>query len=388
MTLLSGTTERIRKHHDLACWLALFHASGIGPVIFRTLLDVFDSPAAVLTAIRQGPLPGQPDKTRRKLERSLMKPDWQAVERDLAWLESDPNHHILTWQDHAYPILLKEISDPPPLLFVHGDLAVLNTTQLAIVGSRNPTVTGQQTSEAFARELASLGLTITSGLALGIDAAAHRGALEAGGRTIAVLGCGLDRVYPRRHEALARSIIENGALVSELAPGSEPLPAHFPRRNRIISGLSVGTLVTEAALHSGSLITASQALEQGREVFAVPGSIHNPLARGCHQLLRQGAKLVQETSDIIEDITHLAALTTSRAGAKSRPSPVLNGVDPDYQKVIKTIGFEPTPVDVVVARTGMTVESLSSILLALEMNGVITSLPGGHYMRLANKETT
>ena len=210
----------------------------------------------------------------------------------MEWL-SQPGNHVVHFQDAAYPALLKQIADPPPLLFVRGDRDYLAQPQLAIVGSRNPTHTGRALAREFAAHLASFGLTITSGLASGIDGAAHQGAIEAGGTTLAVTGTGLDRVYPARHRDLAHRVAENGALVTEFPPGTAPLAANFPRRNRLISGLSLGTLVVEAALRSGSLITARSALEQGREVFAIPGSIHNPLARGCHALIRDGAKLVE-----------------------------------------------------------------------------------------------
>ena len=384
MTLPTRTSDRIRKHHDLACWLALLHTRGIGPATFRHLIDSIGAPAAILETARQGKLTGH--IRGRTLDSVLSRPDWQAVDRDIAWLEAGHDRHILTWDDDRYPVILKEISDPPPVLFVQGNVSLLSSPQLAIVGSRNPTISGQRLSEDFARQLAVQGLTITSGLALGVDAAAHRGALAATGRTIAVLGCGLDSVYPRRHEALAAEILEQGALVSELPTGAAPLPVHFPRRNRIISGLSVGTLVTEAAIRSGSLITALQALEQGREVFAIPGSIHNPLARGCHQLLRQGAKLVEQLNDIIEEIQPLVISNRGQPEAVPDNVPDNGRVDPAYQIVIKTIGFDPTPIDILAERTGMTVETLSSVLLSLELDGRIACLPGGHYICLGNEE--
>jgi len=230
--------------------------------------------------------------------------------------EPDPiqARHILTLHDPAYPALLKEIADPPPLLFVRGDPAVLSRPQLGIVGSRNPTPGGRSLAEDFARSLSRCGLVVTSGMALGIDAAGHRGALRGGGTTLAVAGTGPDRIYPARHRDLARAIVEQGAIISEFAPGTPALPSNFPRRNRIISGLSLGVLVVEAACRSGSLITARLAAEQGREVFALPGSIHNPLARGCHHLIRQGAKLVEDIEDIVEELGPLAAVISHRSG--------------------------------------------------------------------------
>ncbi|MEA2080504.1 MAG: DNA-processing protein DprA, partial [Pseudomonadota bacterium] len=266
------------ERNDLHYWLALHRAPAIGCRRCLKLLAEFDSPATIFQA--------SPDHLRSFSLRPesidyLMKPDWEAVERDLDWL-AQPDNSIVTCQDPGYPSLLQEISGPPPLLFIHGDPDFLSQPQLAIVGSRNPSHDGRSLAAEFAAHLAGCGLTITSGLASGIDAASHQGALRAGGNTVAVAGTGLDRVYPARHRELAHQIAENGALVSELSPGTGPLAANFPRRNRIISGLSLGTLVVEAALRSGSLITARAALEQGREVFAIPGSIHNPLTRGCH----------------------------------------------------------------------------------------------------------
>jgi DNA processing protein len=248
-----------------------------------------------------------------------------------------------------------------------------------MVGTRNPTPAGQETAQEFARHLAGVGLTITSGLALGIDAASHRGALAAGGYSVAVVGTGLDRVYPARHRELAHQIAEQGALVSEFSPGVPPLAANFPRRNRIISGLSVGTLVVEAARQSGSLITARLALEQGREVFAVPGSIHNPQARGCHQLLRQGAKLVETAQDVLEELGTLVSYVPQAAMQPDPDSDSLSELDADYQKVLKCIGHEPTSVDTVVERSGLTADAVCSMLLVLELQGFVAATNGGHY---------
>lgn len=363
---------------DIGYWLALLRAPGIGPSTFATLLDHFKSPRAVFesgaAARRACGLLGAPALD------YVQKPDWDTVEHDLAWL-AQPGRAVLTLLDAAYPALLREISDPPPLLFVHGDASCLAEAQLAIVGSRNPTPTGGETAFAFARHLAGAGLTITSGLALGIDAAGHRGALAGGGRTVAVLGCGLDRIYPVRHRELAQEIAARGAVISEYPPGTAPLPQHFPRRNRIISGLSLGTLVVEAALRSGSLITARCAAEQGREVFAIPGSIHNPLARGCHALLRQGAKLVETAQDILEELGPLAfvAATASEEVAEREE------FDGEYRKILESLGFEPTSIDTLVERTGLTAEAVSSMLLILELRGHIASAAGGLYSR-ASKE--
>ncbi len=372
---------------DLHYWLALQRAPGVGPTTFQALLENFGSPRAVFEArhdLSSNGLLGKPT-----LE-YLRNPDWAAVEKDIVW-STQPNHHILTLDDPAYPQLLREIPDPPPLLFVIGDAAVLATPQLAIVGSRNPSPGGRETAQEFARHLVTSGLTITSGLALGIDAASHRGALDGGGLTIAVTGTGLDRVYPARHRDLAHQIAERGALVSEFVLGTPPLPDHFPRRNRIISGLSLGTLVVEAAQRSGSLITARMAGDQGREVFAIPGSIHNPLAHGCHVLIRQGAKLVENVNDILEEIGPVAGSLGS-----VKPLPVERNecllpnveVSVEIRKLMTCLGFEPTSIDRLVERSGLTAEMVSSILLLLELQGYVSSTAGGLYTQLGKRGQT
>lgn len=305
---------------------------------------------------------------------------WQAYtdgdnEKELAWL-SEPENHLVTLVDATYPTLLKTIYDPPLVLYIKGDPSLLNNTQIAVVGSRNPSKMGADTAYNFAEHLAQLGIVITSGMATGIDAASHFGALEANGSTIAVCGTGLDRVYPARHHKLAKKIAAQGALVSEFPLGSMPRPYHFPKRNRIISGLSVGCLVVEAAIQSGSLITAKQALEQGREVFAVPGSIHNPLARGCHYLIRQGAKLVETADDILEELP-LIKVEQREATLLEKPkfAPIL---DVQHQKLLDCIGFETTAVDVIVAHSGLGVSEVTSMLLNLELNSQIQAKAGGY----------
>jgi DNA processing protein len=274
------------------------------------------------------------------------------------------------------------------VLYVEGEVGTLSLPQLAVVGSRNPTALGRDTAEQFARHLAGSGFTITSGLALGIDAAGHRGALQAGGRTIAVLGCGLDAIYPRGNIELATQVAGSGALVSDLPTGTRPLKHHFPRRNRIISGLSVGTLVVEAALQSGSLITARLAAEQGREVFAIPGSVHNPLSRGCHRLIRQGAKLVETVEDIFTELgpllTHLDAATRAETTDGKRVfGPVL---DKDQEILLDALGFAPAGIDSLVARTGYAADAVASMLLILELEGRVAQQHDGLYgLRLAGK---
>ncbi|MFO7602740.1 MAG: DNA-processing protein DprA, partial [Gammaproteobacteria bacterium] len=301
---------------------------------------------------------------------------------DLEWLQQ-PAAHIIGLNDPTYPALLKEIPDPPALLFVYGDPAVLNLPQLAMVGSRNPSPMGAETARDFAGHLAGWGLGITSGLAQGIDAASHAGALDAGGVTIAVTGTGLDRVYPAQHRDLAHRIAEQGALVSEFPAGTPPLTPNFPRRNRIISGLCMGTLVVEAAVQSGSLITARQALEQGREVFAVPGSIHNPQSRGCHSLIRQGAKLVEMAQDIFEELGGFMPVTGADAAAAEPGSDF--ALDEEYHKVLASVGHEPASVDSVVLRSGLTAEAVCSMLLVLELQGYLKSMTGGYYCRTGKR---
>jgi len=301
---------------------------------------------------------------------------------------SRPATHLLTPADAGYPALLREIASPPPQLFVRGNVDALALPQLAIVGSRNATPSGAETAHNFASHLAASGFCITSGLAEGIDAAAHRGALAAAGRTIAVCGTGLDITYPRQHEQLADDIIASGgALVSEFAPGTPVHRANFPRRNRLISGLSVGTLVVEASLRSGALITARHAMEQGREVFAIPGSIHNPVARGCHRLIRNGAKLVETADDIVEELSGLLASLrqSDAAGAPESATEVAgSAAEPDaqYARLLAAMAWDPVDADSLVIRSGLTIGEVSSMLLLLEMRGSVRALSGGRYQRL------
>ncbi len=371
------------ERDDRCYWLALQRTPGIGHRSARKMLSEFASAKAIFEADRER-------LARMGLPRAcidgLMNPDWAAVDRDLAWLTESDNS-VMTWQDADYPALLREIPDPPVLLFIHGDRGCLSLPQLAIVGSRNPSPGGRSLAAEFAAHLAACGMTITSGLASGIDGASHQGALRAGGRTIAVTGTGLDRVYPARHRELAHRIAEGGALVSEFPPGTGPLAANFPRRNRIISGLSLGTLVVEAALRSGSLITARAALEQGREVFAIPGSIHNPLTRGCHALIREGAKLVEKGDHILEELAPLISLSLSEnrteaetAGPSVREQESIQ-LAGEYLQLLDSMGYEPVCVDQLVERSGLTPEQVSSMLLLLELEDQIVGGAGGRYTR-------
>jgi DNA processing protein len=310
-----------------------------------------------------------------------------------SWL-SAPDHHLLQIDDPHYPPLLREISRPPPVLFVCGNLDALILPQLAIVGSRNASAEGAETAGSFAAHLAGTGFCITSGLAEGIDAAAHLGALQVpDGRTIAVCGTGPDTVYPRRHAGLARQIATSGgAIVSEFAPGTPVSRSNFPRRNRIISGLSTGVLVVEASVRSGALITARHAMEQGREVFAIPGSIHNPVARGCHQLIREGARLVETAADIVDELgALLAGLRSDDAPGQQSATHVAAAAgggfsatqaDAAHAELLAGMGCDPVAVDVLASRCGLTIGGLSSMLLILELQGLVRSLAGGRYQRV------
>ncbi|MEQ1544918.1 DNA-processing protein DprA [Methyloglobulus sp.] len=307
---------------------------------------------------------------------AIKNPDWSIVDFDLAWLEQN-NNAVLTLFDPDYPAQLKEIHDPPPVLFVRGNPELLSLPQIAIVGSRNPSTIGMETATAFAKTLSQYGFVITSGLALGIDAASHQGALSAKGYTIAVAGTGLDRVYPARHIDLATEIVNTGAMVSEFPPGTLAKANHFPRRNRIISGLCQGLLVVEAAKQSGSLITARMALEQNREVFAIPGSIHNPLARGCNALIREGAKLVETTQDILEEFNQYIQQDENISGGTLQTT-----LDLEQQTLLNRVMFSPTSIDKLVEESRTSVEVISSMLLILELSGYVEANAGGSYTRL------
>ncbi|MDH5784243.1 MAG: DNA-processing protein DprA [Chromatiales bacterium] len=352
-------------------WLALLRAPGVGPVRFRQILERFENPQHLFDS------PSLCDS--EQLRGYLKNPNWQAVDNDLKWL-GQPGCHLLTLADEHYPSLLRDTFDAPPLLFLRGDPGLLASPQLAMVGSRNPDASGRETAHDFARALAASGIVITSGLALGIDTASHQGALDGGGQTIAVAGTGLDRVYPSSNRELAHAIIEGGGiLLSEFPPGTPPQAGNFPKRNRIISGLSLGTLVVQAALRSGSLITARLAADQGREVFAIPGSIHNPLARGCHQLIRQGAKLVECTTDILEELAPQlhSILVEGDKDANTHQSPH-NTLESEYLILLQAVGHEPTSVDQMIERCGLTAEAVSSMLLILELQGYVEATAGGY----------
>lgn len=306
------------------------------------------------------------------LAQSIANFDMNLIQQDLNWLAAAEEHHLLTWDSPEYPALLREIIDPPVILYAKGQLSCLQSLKLAVVGSRNPTVAGAENARKFAQALAAKGVTIVSGLALGIDAQAHMGCLDAGGQTIAVLGTGIDRIYPYRHVKLSEKIIQNGVLLSEFPLKSPPIAGHFPQRNRIISGLSLCTLVVESAIKSGSLITARMALEQNRDVLAIPGSIHNPMARGCHYLLQQGAKLVTSVADVLEEL--------GIDPEQQSPDKAILPLAMENKNLVQFIGFEMTTVDQIVLRSGYAVEQVTSELAELELKGIVVSVPGG-YMR-------
>jgi DNA processing protein len=354
-------------------WLALLRSPGIGGQTINRLLAQH-APQAIFSLSRSDL---QQLGLRDVSIDSLLKPDWAAIDNDLQWLQQ-PGNTALCLDDADYPAQLREISSPPPVLFVKGRWELLHQPQLAMVGSRNPSAVGVKTAIDFAQSLARAGWVVTSGMALGIDAASHQGALQVGGSTIAVAGTGLDRVYPACHKALATQIVEQGALVSEFPPGTGAKANHFPRRNRIISGLCQGLLVVEAAQESGSLITARLALEQNREVFAIPGSIHNPLARGCNALIRQGAKLVETAQDIFEELGQYYQQPSSAPQELSETT-----LDLEQQNLLKLIAYSPTTVDTLVQESGLSVEVISSMLLVLELQGSIAAAAGGSYIRLS-----
>ncbi len=355
-------------------WLILAHAH-VRVAEVEALLSRFgDVESIVAQSQRELKAAGLSDEK----SSAVAVPDEPLLARTLRWLEHD-SHDLLAFGCDAYPELFTQISGRPLLLYVNGDAGALHLPSLAIIGSRNPTRGGLRNSVEFARYLAQRGFSIVSGLAEGIDTAAHRGALDVGGTTVAFLGHGIDRVYPAANRDLAHAISKCGALVSEYPLGARPLRRHFPERNRLISGLSLGTLVVEAARRSGSLITARLAAEQGREVFALPGSIHNPLARGCHELIRQGAKLVETAGDILNELAPLTGhmLQNTMESAHSE-TPALNS-DKDYDELRMILSHDPISIDELESQSGLTIDQLSSMLLILELHGEVESLSGGRY---------
>ena len=372
---------------ERGAWLRLALTPGVGPVTARELLAAFGLPDAIFAAnaMQLGRVVG--DALARVLAAPIAPEQAQAVDAALAWLGHDRNHHLLTLADSAYPAGLLSMPDPPPLLFAIGRLDLLAQPALAIVGSRSATQQGAATAESFAAGLARAGLTIVSGLALGIDAAAHRGALRAAadgarGSTIAVVGTGIDLVYPASNRRLTEQLREEALVLSELPLGTPAIAHNFPRRNRLIAGLARGVLVVEAALRSGSLITARLAAEQGREVFAIPGSIHSPVARGCHRLIKEGAKLVESVQDILEEL-RIEAPAIQRQDDDALPAGRADGgLQPGQAAVLAALGHDPVDLDTLAARTRQATGELTGTLLELELAQHIERLPGNRYQRL------
>jgi DNA processing protein len=352
-------------------WLSLSKIDGLDCQTFCQLLKTFGSPSEIYRKKFKELRVIVSEKIALEIGLGFDQADLQDT---LNWL-AKANNHIVTLADPDYPKALLEIADPPPLLYAKGNIALLNKLSIAIVGSRNASVQGEKNAEAFAQGLAVHGLCIVSGLALGIDGAAHRGALKAKGDTIAVVGTGLDMVYPAQHRDLAHQIASSGLIISEFPLGTLSKPQNFPRRNRLISGLSLGCLVVEANLKSGSQITARLSAEQGREVFAIPGSIHSPLAKGCHQLIKQGAKLVDSLQDIVEELNLSKAVSATLAEENSP-------TNQDQQTLLESMGYDAISIESLVQLTGLTVSTLSSMLTLLELEGRITGLAGGQYQQI------
>jgi DNA processing protein len=382
--------------HNLFAPLFLQRLPETGAGVYWRLLDVFGSAEKALHAphhqLKNLLKPDALNNLNEFQKNPQTHPLTQIVFADIDRIGDQSEIQVLLFEDNRYPELLRQITNPPPFLFVRGNADCLSLPQIAIVGSRNPSSGGSENAERFAHYLATQGFAITSGLALGVDGAAHRGALSAWGKTIAVMGTAVDRIYPARHRALALEIIEKGGtLISEFPLGTGSYAGNFPQRNRIISGLSLGTLVVEAALQSGSLITARQALEQNREVFAIPGSIHNPLAKGCHQLIRQGATLVETAQDILDQLNGLMSFKWQEAQQKldlsspeketSKSTDLILESTSDTDKVFSAMGYDPVTLDALIERTQLPVNQLITQLTLLELSGKIESL-GGSYQRV------
>lgn len=363
----------MKQASDIESWLSLNLINGLGDESIRRLLVAFGSPTAIFSASTSA------------LEQTVKAPIAKAIRQGadpgkisatLKWLE-DPANSIVTLADADYPAQLLNIADPPPLLYLKGQRNLLKSSALAVVGSRNATPQGIANAESFSEAASHAGLCIISGMALGIDTAAHLGGLRGTAASIAVVGTGLDIVYPAKNHQLAHRLAREGALISEFPLGTPAIGRNFPRRNRIISGMSQGCLVVEAALRSGSLITARQALEQGREVLAIPGSIHSPLSKGCHALIKQGAKLVENTQDILDELNYQSVIVSdSKSKETSMPCSTENTA------LLAHLGYDSVDIDTLCIRSGLTAETVSAMLLTLELDGLIASLPGGCYQRI------
>jgi DNA processing protein len=367
---------------EILAWAALTRTPALGARALEALLPRFGSAAALLAAdegqLERAGLPAEAREHLRRLPR--------AAAADIEWLER-PRHHLLPLTDARYPKLLSALRDKPVALYVSGELGALADPQVAIVGSRNPTCQASETAFEFAHYLAERGVAITSGFAVGIDAAAHRGALAAGGSTVAVLGSGVDTIYPRCNRLLGETLADRGALVSEFPLGTVPRRRNFPRRNRIIAALSLGTLVVEAAHGSGSLITARIARHLGRMVFAVPGSIRNPLSNGCHTLIKKGANLTETADDILRELRLPALFPAESRGCEGESPRTADrtGMDKHHKILLDALGFDSADLDMLIARTGLKAEAVSSMMLILELEGHVQAAPGGRYSRVSNR---
>ncbi len=369
--------------NELSWWLALWRLKGVGPAQFQSIIERLGSISVLFQQttqqLEQWGLNAEQIRQIHSFAAGSPGDLLTGVQRDLDWLQQGADHHILTWHSMDYPPLLRQIRGAPAVLFVRGDARCLALPQIAIVGSRHCSREGKTLATQFARHFSSSGFITTSGLALGIDAAAHQGALEQG-RTVAVLAHGLDSLFPARNRALGELVAAQGALVSEFPIGVQPRPEYFPRRNRIISGLSLGVLVVEAALKSGSLITAHEAVDQGREVFAIPGSIHNPLAKGCHALIRNGAKLVESADHVVEELLPLLGFLRQQVLPLEDDKPLQGGdaLDPAERQVFSNIEFEPSTVDQLIMLTGLPASTVNAALVMLELEGMIRQDRGGY----------
>lgn len=362
---------------ELACWLRLERTPGVGPETARRLLSHFGPPANIFAASSAELAAVASERIARALREPPDTETCELIDKTLDWARM-PGHHVLTLADSAYPRPLLDIADPPLIVYAKGRTELLGGRALAVVGSRNATAQGMRNAEHFSQCLSEAGLAIVSGLALGIDTAAHRGALRGSGATVAVIGTGIDLVYPARNRALAEEVAAKGCILSEYPLGMPAIAANFPRRNRIISGLSKGVLVVEAAARSGSLITARLAGEQGREVFAIPGSIHSPLSKGCHLLIRQGAKLVESAQDVLEELQ--ADTLTPIA---STPRAQKSAGTPEAQRLLDALGFDPAAPEELAARCAIDMAQVQALLLTLELEGRIETVPGGLVCRIA-----
>lgn len=364
---------------NFAAWVRLEQTDGVGPAIARKLLAVFGLPENIFAASLSSLQKVVPER----LALALVSPPPDTLqvrlEQTLEWC-AQPGNHLLTLADHNYPPALLDIHDPPLILYAKGRPELLSSPALAVVGSRNASVQGAANAENFAKALSRAGLTIVSGMALGIDAAAHRGGLQGAGSTVAVIGTGADIVYPARNRSLAHEIADKGCIVSEYPLGTPAIASNFPRRNRLISGLARGVLVIEAAAQSGSLITARIGADQGKDVFAIPGSIHSPLSKGCHLLIKQGAKLVESAQDVLEELRLLPKTPDTNA---SVDLPSAASTDPQLRRLLDAIGFDPVSADALCERSGLAAAAMNAQLLTLELDGAVERLPDGKYRRLS-----